>query len=105
MIVGPATVRGMRRIFDAHRSLRHNPWDMVPRSLATALIEAETAYLEAMVSHEAERSQATYKAMAVAARRLDLLETFEAWWQVSRHQEAANAMPLQAMQLWRGAPR
>ena len=75
------------------------------RSLGTAIIEAETAYLEAMVSHEAERSEATYDAMADAAQRLEILEAVEQWWEESRMEEAANHHPLMGLQMWRGSPR
>ncbi len=78
---------------------------MAARSLGTALIEAETAYLEAMVSHEAERTEATYEAMAVAAQRLEVLEAFEAWWEERREEEAANHHPLMGLMEWRGTPR
>jgi hypothetical protein len=78
---------------------------MAPRSLGTAIIEAETAYLEAMINHEAARSQTTYDVMAGAARTLELLEVVESWWEESRTQEAANHHPVMGLQSWRGAPR
>ena len=78
---------------------------MGARSLATALIEAETGYLEAMLGHEAERSEASYEAMAAAAHRLEVLEALESWWEESQTEEAANHNPIMALQQWRGAPR
>jgi hypothetical protein len=78
---------------------------MAARPLGTAIIEAETAYLEAMINHEAERSGSTYEVMARAAERLEVLEAFEIWWEESRREEAANHHPLMGLQEWRGAPR
>jgi hypothetical protein len=78
---------------------------MGARSLYTALIEAETAYLEAMLGHEAERSAASYAVMADAARRLEVLEALELWWEENQAEEAANHSPIMALQKWRGAPR
>jgi len=78
---------------------------MSPRTLATALIEAETHYLDAMIAHEAQRTAATYAVMAEAARRLELLEALESWWDESAVEEAANASPFTVMQAWRGVPR
>ncbi|MBI5511937.1 MAG: hypothetical protein HY903_24535 [Deltaproteobacteria bacterium] len=74
-------------------------------SLAVALIDAETNYLEAMLRHEVEQSDESYDAMASAAHKLDTLEAVERWWEESRSEEAANATPLMALQQWRGAPR
>jgi hypothetical protein len=78
---------------------------MPVRSLGTAIIEAETAYLEAMINHEAERSESTYAVMARAAERLEVLEAFEVWWEESGTEEAANHHPLMGLQEWQGAPR
>ena len=78
---------------------------MGPRSLSAALVEAETAYLEAMIRHEAERSRASYEVMAARGHLLEVLEMAEIWWEENQREEAANQSPLTHMEKWRGVPR
>ncbi len=91
--------------FDHTHISRHDEPRMSIRTLPTALVEAETAYLEAMIRHERERSLDSYREMSNVAHRLEALELLEAWWSDNLLTAAANTTLPMEQRYFRPTPR